>query len=327
VRRAASISLLLLTASLSFAAGPPVIFDTDMGNDIDDALALAMLHSLESRGECRLIGVTLTNPAANAVPFVRIINRFYGRPDIPVGASAATRTSGADHKYLDATVNAAPAEWRTAAAAKKETSAIPMLRRLLAQSPEKVVLIQVGFSENLAGLLDTRADEFSPLDGMALIREKVKVLSIMAGDFVSDRPEYNVKINVPVARQLFTRWPGEMVISGFEIGSQLLFPAKSIDKDFAYVKWHPVVEAYYAYMKMPYNRQTWDLTSVLVAVRPDGGYFDFSPAGAIQVDDAGRTKFAPVASGQRRYLVLKPEQKARALEALVLLGSQPPSRP
>jgi hypothetical protein len=43
--------LLLLAGALTFAQ-VPVIFDTDMGNDIDDALALALLHALESRGEC-----------------------------------------------------------------------------------------------------------------------------------------------------------------------------------------------------------------------------------------------------------------------------------
>ena len=31
----------------------PIIFDTDMGNDIDDALALAMIHTLADRGEAR----------------------------------------------------------------------------------------------------------------------------------------------------------------------------------------------------------------------------------------------------------------------------------
>ena len=40
-----------LMANVCFAARP-VIFDTDMGNDIDDALALAMLHALSDRGEC-----------------------------------------------------------------------------------------------------------------------------------------------------------------------------------------------------------------------------------------------------------------------------------
>ena len=50
------LALVLSIALGSAIAQPvPVIFDTDMWNDVDDALALAMLHSLESRGECRLI--------------------------------------------------------------------------------------------------------------------------------------------------------------------------------------------------------------------------------------------------------------------------------
>src|ERR1035437_8201144 len=45
---------LALTAAAFLAAGAwaqaiPVILDTDTGNDADDALALAMLHALESR--------------------------------------------------------------------------------------------------------------------------------------------------------------------------------------------------------------------------------------------------------------------------------------
>ena len=61
------------------AQSVPVIFDTDMGNDVDDALALAMLHALESRGECRLIGVTITKDNPWAAPYVDLVNTFYGR--------------------------------------------------------------------------------------------------------------------------------------------------------------------------------------------------------------------------------------------------------
>ena len=61
-----------LLANVCFAARP-VIFDTDMGNDIDDALALAMLHSLTDRGECQLIGVTLTNANPAAIPYIRTL--------------------------------------------------------------------------------------------------------------------------------------------------------------------------------------------------------------------------------------------------------------
>lgn len=315
--------LLLLAALAGFSAPVPVIFDTDMGNDIDDALALAMLHSLESRGECRLIGVTLTNPAPTAAPFTQLVNRFYGRAGIPVGRSAAQRKEGASRKFLDATLEGAPANLRPAGGTTYEP-AVPLLRRLLAASTGKVVLVQVGFSENLAELLDSKADSASPLDGAALVRQKVALVSAMAGDFTTDKPEFNVRINVPAARHVLQDWPTPVIVSGFEIGKVLLFPAASIEHDFAYAPWHPVAAAYRAYMKMPYDRPTWDLTAVLAAVRPQAGYFELSPPGNIAVDEQGRTAFRADAAGTRRYLVLAEAARARVLEALILLSSEPP---
>jgi len=35
-----------------------IIYDTDIGNDVDDALALGVIHALQSRGECELLAVT-----------------------------------------------------------------------------------------------------------------------------------------------------------------------------------------------------------------------------------------------------------------------------
>ncbi|MBL8219156.1 MAG: hypothetical protein JNL62_07995, partial [Bryobacterales bacterium] len=68
---------LLLLASWPAAASPvSIIFDTDMGNDIDDALALACLHSLESLGEVKLLGVTITKDNRHAAPFVDLVNHF-----------------------------------------------------------------------------------------------------------------------------------------------------------------------------------------------------------------------------------------------------------
>src|ERR1041384_6492330 len=64
--RMRKIFLALALAVAALAQPVPVVFDTDMGNDVDDALALAVLHALESRGECRLIAVKITkaNPWA-----------------------------------------------------------------------------------------------------------------------------------------------------------------------------------------------------------------------------------------------------------------------
>src|SRR3954452_23839594 len=112
-------AVLLLVSFLCYAQ-KPVIFDTDMGNDVDDALALGILHSLTSRGECRLIGVTLTNANASAVPYIRLVNSFYGRPAIPVGSALKSILKGAEDHYLNATLKSAPAGLRQAAAGQAE---------------------------------------------------------------------------------------------------------------------------------------------------------------------------------------------------------------
>src|SRR5580693_3642735 len=96
--------LLILTClitSVCFAA-TPVIFDTDMGNDVDDALALAMLHTLTDRGECQLIGVTLTNAHSSAIHYVRMVDRFYGREDLPVGPAIQSLKGGNGDGYMEA---------------------------------------------------------------------------------------------------------------------------------------------------------------------------------------------------------------------------------
>ena len=56
-------------------------------------------------------------------------------------------------------------------------------------------------------------------------------------------------------------------------------PGDGIERDYRYVPHHPVAEAYVRRNPPPHNRPTWDLTSVLVAVLGDRGYFDQSPAG------------------------------------------------
>ena len=63
----------------------PIIFDTDIGNDVDDALALGMIHALQSRRECNLLAVTITKDHQQAAAFTDAVNTFYGRGEIPIG--------------------------------------------------------------------------------------------------------------------------------------------------------------------------------------------------------------------------------------------------
>jgi uncharacterized Ntn-hydrolase superfamily protein/inosine-uridine nucleoside N-ribohydrolase len=308
-----------------------LIFDTDMGNDIDDALALGVIHALQSRGECELLAVTLTKDNEFAAPFVDLVNTFYGRSDIPVGAVRNGKTPE-ESKYIRIPCeavdeNGRPRYSRRLRSGKDAPEAVGLLRKTLAsQRDGAVVIAVVGFSTNLARLLDSPADTHSPLAGAELVARKCRLLLMMAGMFGGEnrQKEYNVYIDLAAAKKVFADWPTPLVTSGFEIGQAIKYPAASIEHDFGYVRNHPLRDAYGLYQKMPYDRETWDLTAVLYAVRPERGYFGLSQPGTIRVDDQEITRFAPGDDGRQRFLTVSPEQIVRIREALVQLASQPP---
>ncbi len=312
-----------------------LIFDTDICGDCDDVLALGMIHALQSRGQCRLLAVTISVDNEQAAPFVDAVNTFYGRGDIPIGAvgqggvvEKSAFLSLVDEKDADGRYRY-PHDLISGRSAPSATS---VLRKALAAQPDhSVVIAQVGFSTNVARLLDSPPDEHSPLSGLELVRRKVKVLSLMAGAFTtiegnSHYREYNVIKDIRSAQVLAERWPTAMVFSPFEIGIALPYPATSIERDYDYVPHHPLAEAYIRRNPPPHNRPTWDLTSVLYGVLPDRGYFELSPRGKVIVEPDGFTRFEETSQGNHQYLILKAEQTPRVLEALVQLSSQPPRR-
>jgi uncharacterized Ntn-hydrolase superfamily protein/inosine-uridine nucleoside N-ribohydrolase len=307
-------------------------FDTDMGNDIDDALALGVIHALQSRGECQLLAVTLSKDNEFAAPFVDLVNTFYGRDKIPIGVVRNGKTPE-DSKYIRLPVEARDGERQRyphrLQSGKEAPEAVDLLRQILSRQPDgSVVLVVVGFSTNIARLLDSPADRHSPLTGRELMAKKVRLVSMMAGVFseTNRQKEYNVFIDLDAAKKVFSECPVPIVASGFEVGLAIKFPAASILKDFGYVPHHPLREAYELYQKMPYDRETWDLTSVLYAVRPDRDYFGLSAPGTITVDGQEVSQFAPGDGGRHRFLTVTAEQIARVREALVQLASQPPDQ-
>ncbi len=312
-------ALLTVAFAAPAIAAPPlhVIFDTDMGNDVDDALALAMLHAFASRGEVKLLAVTVSKDNPWAAEYVRMVNEYYGRPTIPVGIVHDGKTPE-DGLYVRQVCELHGRRPNKAVV----SDAVQLLRKTLAgESDGAVTLIQVGFSTNLARLMESAPDRYSNLSGTELVKRKVRLLTIMAGNFAASKPEYNVMTDIPAATKLFAAWPTDIYISGFEVGEAILFPASSIEHDFP--KGNPVAEAYRLYARMPYDRPTWDLTTVLYDLRPDRSYFDLSPPGDVLVSTNGATTFQPSAQGKRYFLKVNPVQVARIREACVWLASQP----
>lgn len=313
--------------ALHAKAAEPVrlILDTDIGNDVDDALALAMIHALENRGEVRLLAVTITKDNRYAAPFVSLVNSFYGQPDIPIGVVRHGKTPQ-DSAMLRIPVGQKDQNGRYIFPRKVQDgsqapAAVPLLLRILRGQPDhSVTIAQIGFSTNLARLLRAPG-------GRDLVAQKVKALYLMAGNFSKPIPEFNVDTDPQSAAYLFTHWPRPMIFSDFTIGLVITFPYEAIAHDFGYTAHHPIAEAYKIYVGKPVDHPNWDSTAVLDAIRPDRGYFKLSRPGRVKLGPKATTVFVPDPHGNARYLILKPDQVAKLRQLIVSLVSQPPQRP
>lgn len=301
-----------------------LIMETDIGNDVDDALAMDMLYKYIDAGQIDLKAVCINKEGPAPAEFVDILNTWYGYPDIPIGIVR----NGADCEmdainYAKAVVNledatGAPLFVRSRNGYEDLPEAPELYRKLLAASADSSVTIaSVGFSTNLARLLETPADKYSELSGKELVARKVRLLVTMAGNFEdANNHEYNVDKDIPAAKTVFEEWPTPIVTSPFELGIKVQYPATSIENDFGWAGPHPVVEAYKAYKKMPYDRPTWDPTAVLYAVEGES-WFKVSEPGFITVTDEGSTYFTPDENGTRRYLMVDDAQAKAILDHFV----------
>jgi purine nucleosidase len=332
----------------------PVIFDTDIWSDIDDALALAMLHALEDRGEVKLLAVTISTNDRWCASYTDLVNTFYGRPQVPIGMVRGGMDVESIIKRLPEWFMPVTRYTQALSEQKRDDGtwvyphrltadstvldATTLLRETLArESDGSVVIVEVGYSTNLARLLASTPDAISPLDGRELVARKVRLLVIMAGSFrqtPKQDPEFNLVVDIPAAQALFANWPTPIVASGLEVGLAMRYPPESVLNDFGYVQDHPIAHTYRLVCEerkakqpsitCPHAHATFDLTAVLYAARPDRNYFSLSSPGRISVLDDGSSHFEEASGGRHQYLILSEEQKGRTLEAMVMLTSQPP---
>lgn len=308
-----------------------VIYETDIGNDIDDALALDMLYKYQDAGLINLLGISVNKDSELAVQFVDIMNTWYGYPNIPI---AKVKNGINDSSFIDFTRFVCEYRNEQGEALKRTLSdysdiseSVEFYRKLLSQQPDaSVVIISVGLATNLARLLESPADAYSPLSGKELVARKVKLLSMMGGDFTGGpEPEYNIVQDLGASQTVIREWPTATVYSPFEVGNSILFPEDVVKKDLGNIEGHPLGIAYLGYPPMEFgDRPTWDLTSVLHTVERDKHYFGESETGTVRIDAAGVTVLEPSPDGPHCYLKITNSQAEEIRNRLVELISKAP---
>lgn len=296
-----------------------LIFDTDMAPDYDDVGALAMLHAMADSGEVNILATIASNKCPTAVPCMEVINTYFGRPEIPLGAvrgEAADRTTW--HSGLRWTEELPARYPHTVRSTADSEDALTLYRRILSSRPDgSVTIVTVGFFTNLKNLLLSQPDEISPLSGKDLVKAKVKQLVSMAGKFPEGK-EFNVEVDTKASQVVFTQWPTPILLSGFEIGSQIFTGKRLVD---AGGQGSPVTDAYVMCLPQdnPKGRDSWDQTATLVAVRGLRDYFD-AERGTITVMDDGSNTWKKEDKGMHSRLLFKmpKEELTSVIETMMM---------
>lgn len=303
---------MIISFNVNSAKPVNILIETDMGNDIDDALAMDIAYKAMDEGKINILGVGVHKLSPTAADYVDVLNTWYGYPNIPI---ARSETPVYNQHQRDYTIPVCALKDSKGKGYYKRSKnggdfedPVTMYRRVLSQQPDtSVVVVSLGFGTELAKLLQSDADAISPLTGMDIVKKKVKYLSIMAGSYgAKQRAEYNVVNDIPAMKVVFEQWPTPIVQNPFEIGPQVKFHGNDLDNLFSWTKVHPVIDAYKQYMKMPYDRPTWDLLSIIYITNPE--LFNHSESGKVEVNEKGYTIFTPDKDGNLVWLSSSPAQ-------------------
>lgn len=312
-------TLFLLSGCGTQRHAPGIIFDTDMAPDYDDVGALALLHALADSGEARILATVSSNKCATCVPCIEVINTYFGRPDIPTGCvkgDAPELTTW--HKGLRWTEELPRRYAHRTASSDESEDALKVYRRVLSKQPDhSVTIVTVGFLSNLRYLLESGPDQYSRLDGTALVRKKVKRLVCMAGK-MPEGTEFNVVSDTHASQVVFGQWPTPVLLSGFDIGNAILTGKRLAASE---TEGSPVADVFAMCLPQdnPEGRMSWDQTAALVGVRGTDGLFK-TERGVMVVLPDGKNVWVAHPKGPHEHLLfdMPQDRLADLIERLMM---------
>jgi inosine-uridine nucleoside N-ribohydrolase len=300
--------LFLLLTSVCFSQQKPVniIFDSDMGPDYDDVGAIAILHNLADKGEVHILATVASTRYEGVAGVMNVFNTYFKRPVLPIGIPKNGLDLRDWQHWSDTILTKYPHKIKSN---DEVPDAVQVYRKILASQPDhSVTVVTVGFLTNLSNLLNTNADEYSKMNGKELVARKVKLLVCMAGRFPSGY-EFNVMKDAKASQNVYTNWPTQVILSGFEIGEKILAGIPLIHNDA--IKNDPVKDVFRMSIPMAkedsLGRKSWDETAVLVAIKGYSPFYTLHHGRMIVADD-GKNTWDDNGNGQA-YLIEKADYK------------------
>lgn len=193
IRHLGLLALLFLAGIFSAVAAQrptPVVLDTDIGGDIDDAFAVALvLRSPEL--DLRAVTTVSGDTHARARLAAKMLS-VSGRPGIPVAAGIpGSKLDASQTQWADGFTDAALVS----------QSAIDLMKTEIDRAPRKLVIVAIGPLTNVAALLKKYPEEAARIHQIVLMGGSIK-----RGYYPNSGPtaEYNIAADAAASKVVFS---------------------------------------------------------------------------------------------------------------------------
>ncbi|MGN1376549.1 MAG: hypothetical protein ACI4V5_08335 [Prevotella sp.] len=297
---------------------PVVVLDTDIASSTDDLVAMTFLYHFADMGRIKFSAVMIDRNGEENAKIADIMNTYYNHPEVEIGVT----THGPENPVIwidywkmceQKRENGELLFSRTLSdmEIRNLPDAVQLYRKILSRSDDGAVIVfSIGFANNLARLLESQPDEYSSLNGIELVRTKVKGIYIQAGHYgEAMEPDFNFKSDPKHAMILMDKCPVPMYFSPQEAGDNFIYNSEQVLADLEATEMtdSPLYHCY-KYHNCETGQCMWDTMPLLGWLHPE--YFDtYGPLDISLSDDMILVNKQPSASSNR--YVQFPDLKAK----------------
>ncbi|MCC7230593.1 MAG: nucleoside hydrolase [Fimbriimonadaceae bacterium] len=256
-----------------------VLLDTDIGNDIDDAVALAYLLR---RPGCDLIGITtVTGQAQKRAALCEVVCRAAGREDIPIHCGRETPLAhgpGQPNPVQYEAIHDLPHRLD-----RPLNAAVDFQRRIIRDNPGEITLLSIGPFSNLAILFALDPEIPSLLGGLVS----------MAGSFFPGAPEreWNCMVDPTACAMVYAADRTDHRSIGLDVTMQCQLSPIEVRDRFIGEPLATVARLAEVWFKNGGDKLTFhDPLAAALLFEPNLCTFE---SGKVKVDHSGRTQFIP----------------------------------
>ena len=289
------------------------LIGTDWWTDCDNVVAMRILARAAKHGQIKIAGIGIHICMENSVPSLDGFLSTEGLSGIPLGIDKNATDFGDNPPYQKRLAQYCTKYQNNESA----EDCVRLYRRILASSEEKLEIIEMGFLQVVAAVLESGADDISEKTGLELVQEKVSGFWVMAGNWdVDGGIENNFCRNIQfrkAERIFWEKCPVPVTFLGHEAGIDVISGSHLDETD--------ILHKAMCDQGFPNGRSSWDPMLVMLALSGSeeaSGYKTVQGHASV-AEGSGQNYFTESDTGIHNYVIckFKPEYYEKKIDLLI----------